>query len=256
MQIQTFKRFYGDTCQLPVKLTHPDTDAVYDSALAAKLIWTLKVSGKDSDLEALVQKDLPSGGITKREPTVAGIVVVELIPQDWERLQPAKVYEWDIQAEEYVTGATRTLAKGKFSSERDITRLANPSIPIFTHSPESAGTSLGLIPTTDALVAEAVPSSSFVHFGSSGLVPASAALNRPAHGFVRSATAAGGTVAVYNAGLLNGLSGLIPPNTYWLGENGQVAATPPSAGTIQSLGVASASDSLVVSISEPTVIST
>ncbi|MFA5262351.1 MAG: hypothetical protein WC378_00900 [Opitutaceae bacterium] len=115
---------------------------------------------------------------------------------------------------------------------------------------------LGLIPLTVAFVAESVASSSFVHFGPCGLVPASASQNRPANGFVRQATSAGGSVAVYGSGVLNGLSGLLTSMPYWLGEYGQVTGTPPVVGISQSLGVASAPDSLVVSISDPIFLTT
>lgn len=90
------------------------------------LIFTLKSSAADLDPAALVQK--ASGvGITAAGYTA----LVSFVSEDTEELDPLSgVY--DVQAQHVSTGAVRTVAEGKFSLYRDITRLRQTSIPIHT----------------------------------------------------------------------------------------------------------------------------
>lgn len=100
-------------------------------------------------------------------------------------------------------------------------------------------------------VAENVGSATFVHLGVSGAVPASYPL-RPVHGFVKQATSAGGQVYMYTGGAMNGLTGLSVGSNYFIGPSaGQIVSVPPSSGFLQRVGVAIATDTLSVEVSDP-----
>lgn len=244
-----FRRYWGDTAQLPLPLRNPNTGAPFDPA-GAHLIFTLKARAEDPDTAALVQKSSAIGGF----PALAlGRATVELVPADWSKLSIGCAYPFDVQAQRASDGAVLTVARGALVPEQDITRGTALAIPTVTRNPDLA-LALGTMPLCSALVAEGVASSSWVHFGPLGIVPAHAGLGLPAHGFVRAATAAGELVAVYAAGALNGLSGLVPGATYYLSDTlpGQLSATPPAEpALVQPLGVASAADTLIAAIGAP-----
>lgn len=94
----------------------------------------------------------------------------------------------------------------------------------------------------------------FVYFGSDGLLyKASGPLSLPAHGFLKTAVTEGAEAQVWQSGLLNGLSGLVPGNQYWLGADGQPTNTEPASGILQPIGTATEETVLAVDI-EPQII--
>lgn len=109
-------------------------------------------------------------------------------------------------------------------------------------------------PVSDSKMAfEDLPSSSFVAITSNGVVRANAAAGFPAVAFVRPATTAGEMAPLQTFGPLNGLYGLVRGQDYYLSSvlPGQITPTPPTAGLVQRLGTASATDVLLVQIDPP-----
>jgi len=70
---------------------------------------------------------------------------------------------------------------------------------------------------------------------------------------IRSAVSAGDPVVTYLSGEVNGFSGLVEGDFYFLGANGLISNTVGSV-TIQYLGVATAPDTLLFEPSEPVII--
>lgn len=104
---------------------------------------------------------------------------------------------------------------------------------------------------------ESVGSGSFLHIRSDGkVVKADASSGLRADGYTREAVVVDDTVTLRTEGALNGLSGLSPGALYFVSgiTPGQITATPPSSGFVQSVGVASAADNLLVEIEQPMIL--
>ncbi len=101
--------------------------------------------------------------------------------------------------------------------------------------------------------AEPVSGGDFVTLTTDGVVRASASdLDRPAHGFVKTAASAGQTCSIYRKGRITGLSGLARGTTYYLSSINAGKPTPTPAGAFsQQVGVGAADDTLLVEIEPP-----
>jgi len=101
--------------------------------------------------------------------------------------------------------------------------------------------------------AEPVSGGDFVTLTTDGVVRASASdLDRPAHGFVKTAASAGQTCSIYRKGRITGLSGLARGTTYYLSSINAGKPTPTPAGAFsQQVGVGAADDTLLVAIEPP-----
>jgi len=108
------------------------------------LIWTAKKSASDDDAHAAIQKTSGAG------ITVTGSeAYVELVPFDTAAMATGDLV-WDIQAVNVSSGAVRTVAEGRLTLRRDITRGTATSIPVYTANPPIA---LGEPVTADAIAA-------------------------------------------------------------------------------------------------------
>lgn len=68
---------------------------------------------------------------------------------------------------------------------------------------------------------------------------------------LRNATTVGTDGIIYKDGSVNGFTGLTPGARYFLGSDGAITETPPTAGIYQALGTASSASILIVEIGEP-----
>lgn len=137
--IQTpLQRYRGDTSLLRLVLRSPDTGSIYDPT-GSVLLFTLKANADDTDSSALIQKLSAVGGFTIVDAT-AGRVDVELVPADVAILSPERTYEWDVQAQSTSTGAVKTVARGTYWQEKDVTRGTTLAIPTTTTNPNVAYT--------------------------------------------------------------------------------------------------------------------
>jgi hypothetical protein len=93
------------------------------------LIFTLKRKTTDEDSAAVIQKT-SGAGIT----VVGNIASVELLPADTVSLS-ATGYSYDIQAQDVISGAVRTVTTGRIILTRDITRATETSIPVISTNP-------------------------------------------------------------------------------------------------------------------------
>lgn len=143
MAITTLTRFHGDTALLSLVLTHPDTGALYDPS-ADTLIFSLKRYANLPDSSSLVQKISTVGGITLVNPG-AGEITVELVPDDWAPLRPDVTYEFDVQAQNNVSGAPHTVARGQLTVSSDVTRGLTISVPTHTTNPSGGGLGSGTV---------------------------------------------------------------------------------------------------------------
>ena len=125
-------RYRGDSADLTIPLTNPDTGAAFPPS-GHNLLWTLKAKASDLDSAALVQKISTVGGITLANPSV-----VSLVPADFALLLADVCYEWDVQAQNLTTGAVRTVARGTLAFAFDVSKTTALAIPTTTTNP-SAG---------------------------------------------------------------------------------------------------------------------
>jgi len=104
---------------------------------------------------------------------------------------------------------------------------------------------------------EDLDSGDFVNISSGLAMKATASGGLPAQGFTREAVLLGAAVKVRASIYLNGFTALTVGTDYYLSDivPGRVTATPPTAGFVQHLGVASDVDTLAVVISDPVFIS-
>ena len=117
--------FIGDSNSFQIPLTWAGT--AFSPANTWALIFTAKYRATDIDDDAVFQK-ATNAGITLSGPSTA---VVATVPNDTAEL-PACVLVWDIQAQHVITGAVRTVAIGRLSLTRDVTRETTTSIPVVT----------------------------------------------------------------------------------------------------------------------------
>ena len=123
-------QYCGDSRTHAISLTWDG--AAFSPGTDWNLIWTAKLSAADDDAHALVQK-ASGAGITLTGSTA----YVAIVPQDTAALGTGEIV-WDIQAQNNSTGEVRTLADGRLSLIRDVTRLTRPSIPIYLADPNPA----------------------------------------------------------------------------------------------------------------------
>ena len=74
-------------------------------------------------------------------------------------------------------------------------------------------------------------------------------------GASKGAVSIGGNLQIVNAGELNGFTGLTPNTAIYLGLNGLITQAVPTTGFIQQLGVAIASDTILINIGFPYLLS-
>ena len=116
----TLTRIRGDTCALALTLVNPDTGAAFNPT-GQTLLFSIKKVANAPDSAALVQKSGAVGGITVVSAP-AGSIVVELVPADWALLTPGTEYAYDVQAQDTVSGAVRTVDLGTFTGRNDVTK--------------------------------------------------------------------------------------------------------------------------------------
>lgn len=93
------------------------------------LLFTAKRSSRDEDADSVIQKTTGAG------ITVIGTTAqVEIVPADTAAHTPGDLV-WDIQAQNNSTGEVRTVAEGRITLIRDITRLTRTSIPVYLSNP-------------------------------------------------------------------------------------------------------------------------
>ncbi len=85
---------------------------------------------------------------------------------------------------------------------------------------------------------------------------ADAALSRVAHGFAKEAVGSGNTATVILVGVIEGLSGLTPGATQYLGDDGAATETAPTAGIVQEVGVAASATEMTFAPKHSIVLST
>lgn len=133
MSTANLTRYRGDTCALHLTLTNPDDGLPFDPTNQV-LIFTVKKNATDPDADALIQKDSLVGGFTV-DDAAAGEITVELVPVDWALLRAKNEYVYDVQAQDGVTGAVRTVAYGDLMANPDVTKGLTISIPTYTTNP-------------------------------------------------------------------------------------------------------------------------
>ena len=126
----TLKQFIGDSHTHAIPLTWPLDGAPFSPGADWLLIFTLKAKVDDADTSALFQK-ASGAGISVTGSTAA----VSTVPQDTMELSPADRLPWDIQAQHVTTGEVRTVAAGRMSLSRDVTRQTTTSVPVHTAEP-------------------------------------------------------------------------------------------------------------------------
>jgi hypothetical protein len=90
------------------------------------LIFTAKNSLSDQDEAALIQKTLGIG------LSVTGSTAkITIVPQDTQNFCTS-VLEYDVQAQHNENGKVQTVARGKFSFVKDVTRKTESSVEIYT----------------------------------------------------------------------------------------------------------------------------
>ncbi len=97
------------------------------------LIFTAKRKATDPDPDAVFQKKTGIG-ITHSDTSA----LVDVVPNDSEALDPCLLV-WDIQAQRISDGAVKTVAGGSLRFTRDITRLLEVSLTIYTSQPPVPG---------------------------------------------------------------------------------------------------------------------
>jgi hypothetical protein len=228
----------------------PDGDQPYDPRTATVLIFSTKRKDQidTDDTRCVIQKTLSAGLRANSDNTVS----VDIVHVDTADLVPDVLYKWDVQAQD--STGVHTVAQGTLMVDGDVTRGLYTSTPIYTNEPPlpapgAEGTVFSAIAKTD------LGSGRFVHLSGDGLVYADGPLQLQAHGYVREAYTQGRTCVVEKLGALNGLSGLTQSSTYYLAASGLITQTAPLTGLSQSVGFASAADTLQVTISDPVYLS-
>ena len=123
----TMQRFLGDSASLSIPLTHEG--AAFTPGSSWSLMFTAKRQARDTDAQALIQK-VSGAGITVTGSTAS----VELVPIDTATLAPGDIV-WDVQAQHLTNGAVATVASGRLTLIRDVSRLTVTSIPVYTSAP-------------------------------------------------------------------------------------------------------------------------
>lgn len=224
-------------------------DAPYTPAPGELIIFTAKRNYQDDDADAIFQKVYRSSPPVLGGITISGTnALVQTVFDDTSSLTDSVEGVWDIQGQ--VSGESpKTLAGGSIVLSFDVTHSLAPETDIYTLHPPLPDT-LGDV--FDAPAGVALGSGRFVAVGSDGnLQYASGPGGIPTQGFVRAAYEAGRTALVEKSGSLNGLSGLAPGATYYLGANGLIFTTAPVSGIRQAVGTAINSTTLSVNILEP-----
>jgi len=85
---------------------------------------------------------------------------------------------------------------------------------------------------------------------------ADASLSRPTHGFVDEAVTSGNTATVILVGVIEGLSGMTPGATQYLGDDGAATETAPTAGIVQEVGVAASATEMTFAPKHSVVLAT
>ena len=238
----TFTRGDNKTLAIP---TFVDGVA-FDPRTADVLIFTMKKSVADKDPVAVFQK-VRAGAVVAGITPNADHVLLDMLYQDTADTEDSRKYFWDLQGQNATIGV-KTLAKGTAVCDGDVTRSLSTSTVVHSINPPIPGT-LGDVYTASAAVD--LGSGRFVNLTTDGLRYADGAQARPSHGYVREAYSKDRTAIVEKTGLLNGLAGLSPGSTYYLADSGTITATAPTTGIRQSVGVATSTTELSVTISEP-----
>ena len=123
----------GDSADLPLLLVNPDDGTPFNPT-GNTLIFTLKASAWTDDTTALVQKISTTGGFTTTNAS-AGAVTLSLVPNDYTALSVGKIYQFDVQAQNVSSGKVKTVLRGTFSVDQDVTKLTTLSIPTYVLSP-------------------------------------------------------------------------------------------------------------------------
>jgi hypothetical protein len=169
---QKFYRYRGDTSSLAITLTNPDTGTPFNPT-GNVLIFTLKKSAFDADADAVVQKISTVGGITIIAPTADDEqIAVELVPADYSALTSRFIYQLDVQAQNVSTGAIRTVARGTFAAEIDVTRETTLSIPTTTTNPEAGYAWDNIAGRPEAFLVDPGTAGGVATLGEDGKIPA------------------------------------------------------------------------------------
>lgn len=138
--LSQFFRYLGDNSALALELTDPDTGNAFDPT-GSILIFTLKANAADPDSAALIQKISTVGGFTVTDAP-EGEVSLSLVPADFATLKSRKTYQIDVQAQNTISGFVKTVLRGTFLAEIDVTQATTITIPTYTTTtpPASGGT--------------------------------------------------------------------------------------------------------------------
>lgn len=120
-------QYCGDTVTHSIPMSWAGADFTPGSSW--DLIFTAKRTALDPDTLAVFQKKL-GVGITVTGSTAA----VAVVGQDTEGLEEMDLV-WDIRATNPSTGARQTVANGRLTLARDVSRSVTTSIPVYTSDP-------------------------------------------------------------------------------------------------------------------------
>lgn len=135
-----------------------------------------------------------------------------------------------------------------------VSRIVDLPAPVAAHEPVRLG-DLEAEQATPLIAGESLSSGSFIWVDpvTGKAFRANASAGRVARGYTRESALTGDSVQLRTAQVLNGFSGLLPGVVYFLSAvtAGAITTATPSSGFVQRLGIASASDTLVVGLGEP-----
>jgi hypothetical protein len=156
LPLSVFFRYRGDNAALAMTLTDPDTGLPFNPT-GWVLIFTAKANAADPDSSAVIQKISTTGGFTTTNAS-QGLVTLSLVPAYYASVKSLKTYQIDVQAQNSGSGLVKTVLRGTFLAETDITQETTLSIPTYTTNPQPATTSFQSVVLTGIASSGANPS--------------------------------------------------------------------------------------------------
>lgn len=244
---QTFRRRRGDSATLSLSLTNPDSGTSF-APTGCVLIFTIKGDASQPDSAALVQKISNVGGITVANPAVVSLVVADHL-----NLAAQVTFEWDVQAQNTLTGEVRTVARGTLFFEDDVTKQTTLTIPTEVVNPNSeylnaqqlevlkeAAEAAATTATEQAAIAAAQAEIALNAQTAAEAAQAAAAANQAACAAAQAAAEAAAAAAAISAGTASTQAGIATTQA-GLANTARLAAEAAQAAAASSASAASAS---------------
>ncbi len=128
MLYQSFSAYIRDSAIFTVPLEWDG--AAFTPGTEWGLIATYKRAITDADSAAVFQKASTAGIIH-----AGNFALIAVVPEDTAALTGEITLEFDVQARHTITGAVRTVARGKTLFKLDVTRETETSVPLYTTDP-------------------------------------------------------------------------------------------------------------------------